>query len=235
MDTTSYLGPAVVAACVAGFISLVGMIVNRSTTIKVNRDKAQFDNDLADKRFVYEKDLAERKFKFDQAQIVYKRRFELAETVLSDAYSFRDFLTYVRNGAGFSGEGETRKAIEDETDTIKRVRNTFFVPLERLNKRADFIGAMLAREHACRSHFGEPATEAFSLFNHVLGRIRVASHTLMEMAGQTDSSEEIQLRLKLKNDIWSGYGQEDELSEKIDRAVVLIESFCVPVLSEKST
>lgn len=43
MDWTTLIGPAAIAAAVSGAIAVVGMFVNRATSIKVNKDKITAD------------------------------------------------------------------------------------------------------------------------------------------------------------------------------------------------
>ncbi|MBB2791696.1 UNVERIFIED_ORG: hypothetical protein GGD58_000540 [Rhizobium pisi] len=47
MDSTSLIGPAVVAAGVSGVIAGIGLLVTRSTTIGIHREKIEADQDLA--------------------------------------------------------------------------------------------------------------------------------------------------------------------------------------------
>jgi AmiR/NasT family two-component response regulator len=58
-------GPAVVAAMVSagvsGVIALVGLWVNRSTTIRVSRERFDFEKTLAEQKQSAELQLAERK------------------------------------------------------------------------------------------------------------------------------------------------------------------------------
>jgi hypothetical protein len=57
-------GPVVVAAMVfSGVISLVGLLVNRATTIRVSRERFDFEKTLAEQRQSAELQLAERKFR----------------------------------------------------------------------------------------------------------------------------------------------------------------------------
>lgn len=49
MDWSSYIAPVLVPAAVSGGIALVGLYVNRSTTIGVNKEKITADIDLAER------------------------------------------------------------------------------------------------------------------------------------------------------------------------------------------
>lgn len=228
----SLIGPAVVAAVVSAIVAFVAMLINRSTTIQVHREKLNADRELAERKFTFDKELAQRKFDLDRSQLIHKRRFELAENLLADAYRFRSLMAFVRNGATFGNEGETRKGEESEPDNIKRLRNTYFVPFERLQKEKEFISGFMAKEHAARAHFGADAAKAISLFWQSIVSVETASGMLIDMADER-SSDPI-LAQQLRQDIWAGYSearkQNDEVGKKIEEGVSLIENFCRPVL-----
>jgi hypothetical protein len=236
MDWGNLVGPAVVAASVSGAVTIVGFFVNRSISLKLHQEKIDADRRLAERKVEADTALAERKFNLDQLHALQNRRFELAEAVLSDAYRFRDTMAYVRNGFAFDGEGLTRQSAATETDSLKNVRNSYFVPVERLQANNEFISTLMARQHAAHSLFGPDARKAFELFGEVMHRVRVASSMLIEMSGQHGNDKE--LSSTLRADVWAAYGQHkngDQLGQKIDEALELIERFCRPALERKIT
>lgn len=221
MDFTTLIGPAVVAAAVSGIIAIVGMLVTRSTTLGIHREKMEADQELA-----------RQKFDYDKRQAVFKRRFELAEQVLADAYKFRLLMTYVRNGFAFGNEGSTREASVPESEALKRRRDAYFVPVERLVRENDFLGAMLARRATSEAHFGPKAGEAFTLMHGALHRVRAASSLLVDWTKE-HSDVDAQTMRKLEEDIWAGMAAvrgKDTVAEDINKAVALIEEICRPVL-----
>lgn len=222
MDINQVMGPAVVAAGVSGIITVIGMWINRSTVVALHKEKIEAD-----------KLLARQKFDYDKQQALFKRRFELAEQILSDAYTLRALMVYVRNGAAFGGEGTSREPAADESDNLKRRRDVYYVPAERLHKEKDFLGAMFTRRYASRALFGEDAEKAYNLMLGAVHRVRVASAYLIDWTREFSSisSETIQ---KLEADIWSGMATvqgKDQIAEDIEEAVKLLEAICSPVLS----
>lgn len=193
--------------------------------------RIEADERLATKKFDFDKELAQRKFDLDRSQLVHKRRFELAEALLADAYRFRDVMAFVRNGATFGTEGETRESDEYELENVKRRRNTYFIPIERLQKENEFISGLMAREHTARAHFGADAATAFQLFLQTIWRVRSAALTLIEMTGDAGDPEH---KKKLRKDIWAPAAHfqngDDEVAKEIEKAVALIEGFSRPVL-----
>jgi hypothetical protein len=93
MDLSGWIAPAVVAAVVSGFVSFVGLFVNRSTMISLRKEDQEADLKLADRKFQYDRDLHD-----------HKRRVELAEAVLSDFYQCVDVFREIRGPAHTKGE-----------------------------------------------------------------------------------------------------------------------------------
>ncbi|MCA3563267.1 MAG: hypothetical protein IOC90_16815 [Methylocystis sp.] len=234
MDWGSFIGPAVVAAVVSGIIAVVGMLVSRSTTIRLHEEKLGADQRLAERKFEFDKQLARERFAYDRRQAVFKRRFELAEQVLADAYRFSDLMKFVRNGGAWEGEGESRKVAAHESEGVKRLRTTYYVPLERLQQNGEFISALMARRTTCRAHFGEDAVKAFDAFYGAMHKVRVSAQMLIMMAGDEErGASDRELRERLLRDIWEPLGEhadENTIGKEIDKGVALIEGFCRPVL-----
>jgi hypothetical protein len=235
MNWDSLIGPAVVAAAVSAVVSITGMIVSASTARQLHAEKLNFDRELATQKFEFDKDLAQRKFDQDRAQLIHKRQFDLAEALLADAYRFRDLMAYVRNGFTFSSEGQTRKPRAGETPDEKRGRDSYFVPIERLQKEGEFISGFMAKQHAALAHFGPDATYAFQRFQESLNRVHVASGMLIDMYGDLEDSCDVTIRMRAE--IWADYAKfkfkDDEVGKKIEEGVLLVEKLCKPVLEWK--
>ena len=237
MDWTTFIGPAAIAAAVSGVITMVVMFVNRATSIKVNQDKIRADTQLAERKFAFDKELAERRFTYDRQQAIFRRRFELAEQVLADAYRFRDLMKYVRSGFSFVGEGETRQTAGTEPEGIKRTKDNYFVPIERLQKESEFISAMMAKRHASSAHFGADSEKAFKAFNAAMHHVRVASSMLIQLADDHHPNNQ-ELQEKMRCDISEPMAEhegQNRIGKEVDEGVMLIEGFCRPVLEESSS
>lgn len=237
MDWGALAGPAVVAAVVSGVISVAGMLVSRATNVRLHSEKLDADRALAERKVQADIDLAREKFDYDRRQAVFRRRFELAEQLLADVYRFRSMMRFVRSGVSFGGEGETRTAQGAESEAVKRNRDNYFVPRERLHAENEFLGAMFARQTTCHAHFGADADKAFTLLHEAIHRVRVASSLLVEWTGDQERVDR-NLMEKLRRDIWQPMaehaGQDeigDEIGDKIEEAVQIVERLCQPVLA----
>src|SRR4051812_9019406 len=86
VDWSTFIGPAVIAAAVSGIVSIVSMMMGRSTTIELHRQRLDADQILASRRMEADIALAERRFQLDLDIALRKRQLELAEAVLVDFY-----------------------------------------------------------------------------------------------------------------------------------------------------
>ncbi|WP_291820881.1 hypothetical protein [Bosea sp. (in: a-proteobacteria)] len=233
MDFGNLVGPAVVAAVVSGIISVVSMVVNRSTTVALHKDKLEADQKLAERKIEADITLAKRKFEYDRHQAVFKRRFELAELLLADAYRYRSLMQFIRNGASFGSEGETRTPAPYESDNEKRQRNNYYVPLERIHAQDEFLSGMFARRTVAKALFGPEAEKAFDHFQMALHRVRSASGMLVEWTKDHDGVDK-DLMKKLRNDIWepmAEHNQANDIGQMVDDGVAVLEGLCKPVLA----
>ena len=232
MEWSALTGPAVVAASVSAVVTIAGFLVNRATMVKLHREKLDADKDLAERKFAFDQQLARERFSYDRQQAIFKRRFELAEQVMADAYKLRDFLAFVRNGASFDDEGSTRRSAGDEPESLKHLRDNYFVPIERLQKETEFIGAMFARRHASVAHFGPSAEKAFRNFQQAIHSVKNSASMLIHIAGNYDDPDR-NLVEKLRNDIWQPAAErnvDDRVGRLTEDGVALIEECCKPVL-----
>jgi hypothetical protein len=200
--------------------------------VRLHRERLEADKDLTERKFGADQQLARERFNYDRQQAIFKRRFELAEQVLADTYRLRDLMAFVRNSASFDEEGSTRPATEHESESVKRLRNQYFVPIERLQKENKFLGMMLARRDACRTHFGPNAEKAFDNFHRAIHSVKVSASALIQYAGEDDRPGQ-EFMEKLRHDIWqpmAEYKGQDHIGKLIDEGVALIEGFCRPVL-----
>jgi hypothetical protein len=167
-------------------------------------------------------------------QTVGKRKIELAEQVLASFYEARDLFVWVRSPAAFGGEGETRQA-EGEDENVRRSRNTYFVPIERMQKHSELFAKLQSQRYSFMALFGADAVAPFNELRQVQVRISVSAQTLIGMVGNRAARERNQaLWDRCESDIWEGMyeanEQEDPLKTSIANLINRIETLCRPVL-----
>ncbi|MGE7156231.1 hypothetical protein ACQKJ1_21155 [Methylorubrum rhodesianum] len=237
IDWASLVGPAVVAAVVSGIVTTIGFLVNRSTTLETHREKLLADQRLAERKVEADITLARAKFDYDREQSIFKRKFDLAELMLTDAYRFQSFMQYVRNGFAFEGEAKDRPQEEAEPESLRRTRDSYYVPQARIKAEDEFLGSMFARRNACQAHFGVDADKAFNLFRQALHRTRLASQLLVGWSGHHGDFDKETMK-NLRDEIWQQqavHNKNDEIGESIEEAVKICERLCQPVLGSKAS
>ncbi len=217
---------------VAGLTGLGGVIVGALITWLGLGKRIDADERLATRKFEFDKELAQRKFDLDRSQLIHKRRFELAETLLADAYRFSDLMGSVRTGWSMEGEGKSRPEDVGEPESLKRLKDSYFAPIERLQQHSEFINGFRAKRHTARAYFGSNAVQAFQFFDQSIVSVQTASETLIETAGERDNDPTV--LKELRQDIWASHSearkQADKVGKKIEEGVLLIENLCRPVL-----
>jgi hypothetical protein len=233
MNVNDLIGPAVVAAIVSGFVTMLGNVFSIRSSRSMNSEKITSEKDLAERKFGFEADLAERKFRYEKALHDYRRRVEFAEELLASFYKLKDTIRSIRGPFSFGNEGESRKRREYENEAEARSRDDFYVPMVRIQKNSDFLSDLTSKKYRAQAVYQNEIHRAFELAVEVLNAIQVASSMLVDQVGQPRADPEFWR--KLERDIWdtSSPDKPDELSRKILQAIDIVEKAVQPTL-EKS-
>jgi hypothetical protein len=243
MNLTSLIGPAVVAAVIASIVSVIGFLINRATVRGMHSERLSFDREQAERRTTAEIALierkltadialAEKKLAIDQTLVTWRRRHELAEQVLATAYEARDALAWARAPVGFSGEGETREAAENESDKLRERRNSYFVPVERLSHDKGIFSKLRTLRYPVAAHFRLEAAKSLAAIIEVYIGIGNAADILIGMACDDDDRFDRQSFAPFL-EVLGRSARPDANDKKIADAVAEIEAICKPVLSER--
>jgi len=167
-------------------------------------------------------------------QTIGKRKIELAEEVLTSFYEAKDVFEWVRSPGSFGGEGETRPA-EGEQEELKRMRNIYFVPIERMQKHGELFAKIQGQRYSFMAIFGADAVKPFQLLREVQVRVTVSAQTLIRMVGKDLARANNQaLWDRCEADIWEGSyeatNQVDPLKVSLNDMIAKLETLCRPVL-----
>lgn len=163
-------------------------------------------------------------------EIVGRRKIELAETVLAAVYEFKDIMRTVRSVGSYDGEVQTRIKHNPETIEQTRVLDTFYAPLERIDRHSEFFSSLRSKEYQFRAYFGDSGKKPFDNLKLVHDRVLTAARQLLQDSiHQTATRLPSTKRHELERIIWN-LDHEDELTIIIDTAVTEIEEICKPVL-----
>jgi len=168
-------------------------------------------------------------------QLIAKRRFEVAEEALIAFNAAKDALAYVRNPGGHTGEGKTRKSSQHEEPEIAQLRDTYFVPIERLNTVAEKFSSLRKTQLLCKYHFGDEACNAFDALFRARSDVLLAAQFLAEDAedalrGREGGEKEANERKSWMRDVYSSGGDKDRIGKELEAAQTNLENICTPYL-----
>lgn len=153
-----------------------------------------------------------------------KRKTEVAEQAIVAASRVQSALSYVRSPLGHSGEGKTRQKEEGENEKYSDDRDQAFVPIERLNKFKDDFSQLGSARILCGAYFGKGSMRPFDDLFKVRSEI-IRSAQMMMLQVRRHKGGVGQFDQKLEDVIW-WHGEDDEISKRINKAVLEIENLC---------
>lgn len=243
----SFLGPAVVAAIVSGIVTTIGFVVNRSTSLKMHKQKLDFDRELAERKITADIELTGRKFEFDRslsekkvdleialaekkvtldrALLAWKRKAEFAEEVLADFYEARDILNNVRSPLVMVGEGATRERQPGEAEEETRRLDIYYTTIERLKASDEFFSKLHARRYRFAANFGRAASTPYTALLHYHRQIAVAARMLLDTYQDRNDGSLRADRINWRK-VVSWWGSEDPMPGELDNIVSQMEVVC---------
>jgi hypothetical protein len=170
-------------------------------------------------------------------QVVGKRKAELAELVLVSFYAARDAFQWVRTGVFMEGEGEARQPGGGEAEQVRKMRNTYSIPLERLAHERELFAKLRAQRYAFRAYFGEKASQPFEALFKAYATIQATASTLIQVSHFDQMQPSVaEARDAMLNTLgWGRRERPDDMDKSIDAAVSEIEALCKPILEGKRT
>jgi hypothetical protein len=166
-------------------------------------------------------------------QIIGQRRIQVAEETLVATYKVKAAMSYIRSSMSFSGEGGSRPRDEHEAEGAARVRDTYFVPVERMQKTSGDFAEFEKMRLLCQVHFESDAAKPFDVILRARHQVAVAARMLVDTAGEQGVRGDF--GQQLKGEIWEGYGsggnpEGDPITRSVAEAVAQIEAICRPYL-----
>lgn len=169
-----------------------------------------------------------------RAEQIGKRQCELGEEALALCYEAQDVFDYVRNPAGFEGEGATRQRSAHESEETRQKLDSQFVPIERLNEQSDFFLRAQRLRPRFKALFGMDATapidELFKVRRDIVVAARILSHYAAD-AAPTDASI-ADKRQKFEKTKWK-ISDDDEVQARLDNACRQVEKIVGPILKSR--
>lgn len=157
-------------------------------------------------------------------QLIGKRRIEIAEETLVLAYKIRNAIAYTRLPVHSPAEGlsRLRELVEDED--FRRLKDSYFVPVERLRVYDDDFAKLESQVLLCEVYFGAEMSDPLAELLKARADILAASRTLLSSANSKSlAPSEIAELKRCEGLIW-GYGDfDDQMTTVVDKSVAAIE------------
>jgi hypothetical protein len=243
VDWSSLIGPAVIAAGVSGVVTIVGFIVSNRTARALHTEKLEAERKLterkidadialAERKLTADITLAERKFQYDRDLDAWKRRTTLAEEVLAEFYHGKDIIDAARAPGSLGGEGDTRPREAWETEEDSRLLDSYYWPVERLDKRQEFFSQFLAKRYRFIALFGSDANQPFLDFWRVRGEILVAVRMLISTHRQRHMGSLPEERKQWETTMGWVHLPVDPIAARLDGVIEAIEKICRPAIQD---
>jgi hypothetical protein len=163
-------------------------------------------------------------------QTLGKRKVEVAEETLVIAHKIRNAIAYARLPVHGPEEGRTRPQRGDD-GAFQKVRNSYFVPVERLRAYDDDFAKLERQRLLCETYFGAEAGKPLIELADVRRRILAAARGLLSLpVARPLNDREVASVDRWEALIWDYGEQSDELAAAVDRAVEEVEAICKPHL-----
>ena len=170
----------------------------------------------------------------------WKKKYELAEEVLSCFYEISEAFDFIRDPAGYEGEGSSREQKPDEsTEETERLNNAYVV-IERYQKVKSPFNKLKTLKFRFMVLYGKDSEEPFMEINQLVNRLFIASQRLGNRYWK-DQGKKFLSKQKFEKHIeqmhleeaifWRDYN-EDEFKSSVDKAIDKIETICQNILEK---
>lgn len=165
------------------------------------------------------------------------RKIALAEEVLTSAYEAREVIHYLRNPAGFAGEG--KKEMLDAEGAVGEVIPPLYVIRYRMSQ-TEVFNKLHAVRYRLMTYLGEEAGEPIADLATTVREIQLAAwratNWTRQLEESRDPSERAQLleRLERADNVLYRTGEApDEIEQRVDSVIARLEERVEPLLRER--
>lgn len=164
------------------------------------------------------------------------RQAELAEDAIALAYEAQEVFDHVRNPFSFGGEGSSREAQPNESDDLKRRRDQYFVPFERIGKHREYFESVRKLRGRVIALFGESAAQHLTEILRISRDFQLACQMHNELsedlldAPDTELSKEKREHAAIK---WKGSKTPDVVDERLSKLRNALELQFKPIFTSR--
>jgi hypothetical protein len=163
-----------------------------------------------------------------RVEAVGRRKAELAEEALAQFYRARDAVIWARLPA--EGAGTEVSAIDGADSAAMGA--AMAAPIERLNQASQVFSELQASRYRFMAYFGEDGARPFDDLRKVHNDVVDAAGRLIRARGKPGSPSDAADQDAWRSTIGWGPHEQDQLAERLDRAVHAIERICRPLIEE---
>lgn len=169
----------------------------------------------------------------------WKRKYELAEEVLSLFYECKEKISIIRSPGGYVGEGKTRKRSENERPEVSEILDNAYVFFERYEREKEPFIKLYTLKFRFIAVFGKNAYEPFDEIRKIINEILIAANRLetrywKDQGRKHFTEQQFEKHLaemeKYEAVIWTSFEENDELENKVNRAIKKIETYCLSIM-----
>jgi hypothetical protein len=236
---TTWVGPAVIAACVSGLVAIVGFFVSTWTARRMHRErldtdlklaerKMEGDIALADRKLTADLALAERKVALDRVLGDWQRKATFAEEVLANCYEARDIIRNIRMGAYLGIYLGAREGDKNQTNNTP-IRNDYSRLIERLNSETEFFAQLASKRYRFAISFGSDAIEPLFEFGSIYTSILASACRLQDPQNNKNRDED-EAVIGLEGRTMHA---NDDIESRLEEAIKAIEGTCQSVMQQR--
>ena len=164
-------------------------------------------------------------------EMIGRRKSEIAEETLAVFYETKEVFKDIRSPLTYSAEAEDRPKAEGESDSEKRKRDTFFIPIARTIRHKEHFARLRTLKYKFMAYFGAESSKPFDTIFSIKHSIVVDAEMLAEEDAYDPYEKDFKKNLKMT--IGWGLSKDDTIRNQIDEAINAIEAICGSYLQER--
>ncbi len=172
----------------------------------------------------------------------WRRKYELAEDTLSLFYEVQDAIETIRSPISYSGEGKSRKQLDNEKPEDSDVLDMAYTVIERFEKNNGPFYKLRALKYRFITIFGVESEKPFNDIVKLTNKILSASNLLgnrywidqgRKKLSEKQSDHHLKKIQEFEDFIWDSYEEDDKVRTQLKTIINEIEKTCESVLKRK--
>lgn len=237
------LRSVVLAAVITGIVALIGFFASSRTALRINEDRLQLDEELAERKAQLDLELAEKKFEIDKELILIRDKLEreaellkrqrvVAEDVLAAFYGARRAFAIIRSPMIWAQEMVAEEGVEERV-----IKDAGYGVIRRLRDNSRPFDEVEAKRQAFLALFGADKSSLFDEMIRCYNSVAASARAIMNnnLAGYPPQQEQFMMNMRAIAFSGSNIGEDgdllpDEFAVRVNKLIAQLEEVCAPVL-----